>query len=143
MNCSVQSRWYIPPWVPDLFHSPEPVGVWGWGLQAPWLPHSPAWHSEGTLAWSVPLTCPLRISTRESNACSGAGAYGAGAPGCARSPGAERVPAAGKRLTRSSYSKHFVWGLCPGGSAFQGRGWDQGAGLRLGFLNGWTWLPAP
>lgn len=71
-----------------------------------------------------------------------AGADGAGAPGCARSPGAGRVPAAGKRLTRASYSKHFVWGLCPGGSAFQGRGWDQGAGLRLGFLNSWTWFPA-
>lgn len=43
----------------------------------------------------------------------------------------------GKRLTCSSYSKHFVWGLGPGGSAFQGRGWDQwGAGLFEGLADG-------
>lgn len=62
---------------------------------------------------------------------------------CPRLRPRPRGRAAGKRLTRSSYSKHFVWGLWPGGSAFQGRGWDQGAGLRLGFLNSWTRLPAP
>lgn len=44
-----------------------------------------------------------------------------------------RLCPGGKRLMRGSYSKHFVWGLCPGGSAFQGRGWDQGAGLGWAF----------
>lgn len=130
----------IPPCVPELFHSPGPAGVWGWGLQAPTQPCLAQRGHPGTVSASDAspgdqqkgIKCPFRGGGERSRC-----------PRLRPRPRGRAVPAAGKRLTRSSYSKHFVWGLCPGGSAFQGRGWDRGAGLSLGFLSSWTRLPAP
>lgn len=128
----------------------EPVGVWGWGLQAPSLPPQPclaqrghpgtAGASDGSpLGKQKGIKCLFR----------GRGVWSRCPPAAPMSPGAERVPgerrlqrrAAGKRLTCSSYSKHFVWGLGPRGAPHSreeagiGGGWAV-AGLSEGLGDG-------
>lgn len=48
---------------------------------------------------------------------------------------------AGKQLTCSSYSKHFVWGLGPGWGGAPHSREEAGIGGGLGFPKGWAMAP--